>query len=88
MRKKNSLKNFFTDIVPYFVFAIIGFIQVRIFISNLGEEIYSLNQLFIQLFSYISLVEGGVGAIISQQYYKLLVNDDKMKIKELYFSSK
>lgn len=88
MRKKNSLKNFFTDIVPYFVFAIIGFIQIRIFINNLGEEIYSLNQLFIQLFSYISLVEGGVGAIISQQYYKLLVNDDKMKIKELYFSSK
>lgn len=87
MRKKNTIKNFLTDIIPYFVFAILGFVQVKIFINSLGEEIYSLNQLFIQLFSYISLVEGGAGAIIAQKYYKLFVDENKEKIKETYVSS-
>lgn len=87
MRKKNTIKNFLTDTIPYFIFAILGFVQVKIFINSLGEEIYALNQLFIQLFSYISLVEGGAGAIIAQKYYKLFVNEDKEKIKQIYVSS-
>lgn len=87
MRKKNTIKNFLTDTIPYFLFAILGFVQVRIFIGSLGEEIYALNQLFIQLFSYISLVEGGAGAIIGQKYYKLFVSNDKEKIKQTYVSS-
>lgn len=87
MRKKNSFKNFLTDFFPYILFGILGFVQVKIFVKSLGEEIYSLNQLFIQLFSYISLVEGGVGAIICQKYYKYFVNNDKENIKRTYASS-
>lgn len=88
MRKAKSLKNFLSDVIPYFVLAILGFVQIRIFIDNLGEEIYALNQLFIQLFSYISLVEGGVGAIIAQKYYKLFVDNDINEINKMYTSSK
>lgn len=88
MRKKNSLKNFLTDVIPYIIFALLGFLQVKLFIKNLGEEIYSLNQLFLQIFSYISLVEGGVGAIICQKYYKLFVNNDEKGITKVFISSK
>lgn len=88
MRKIKSLKNFLSDVIPYFVLAILGFVQIKVFIGSLGEEIYALNQLFIQLFSYISLVEGGVGAIIAQKYYKLFVDNDKEEINRMYTSSK
>lgn len=88
MRKVNSVKNFLSDVIPYFLLAVFGFVQIRVFLANLGEEIYALNQLFIQLFSYISLVEGGVGAILSQKYYKLFIDDNREEINRTYTASK
>lgn len=74
MRKLNSLKNLLTTVFSYVILALLGFVRIKVFISNLGEEIYSINQLFYQIFAYLSIAEAGVGALICQKYYKLLID--------------
>lgn len=86
MRKVNSLKNFLTSVIPYFVIALLGFVRIRVFVECLGNEINALNQLFFQIFNYISLVEAGVGTLVTQKYYKLLIDDDKDKMISVYSS--
>lgn len=88
MRKRNSIKNLLTSLIPFFILTLLGFYRVNVFLTTLGIDTFSLNQLFFQIFAYISLAEGGIGALINQQYYKLLANDDKQKINQLYTSSK
>lgn len=87
MRKVNSLKNFLTSVIPYFVIAVLGFVRIRVFVDCLGNEINALNQLFFQIFNYISLVEAGVGTLVTQRYYKLLIDDDKDTMNLVYSSS-
>ena len=88
MRKKKSFRNFVTSFFPYLIVLILGFVKIDVFLSTLGEEIYALNQLFFQLFAYISLAEAGACTYIIQLYYKHFVNGDKEKIKETYQGSK
>ena len=87
MRKKNTIKNFITSIIPYIIFTLLSIVKVKIFLNKLGDEIYASNQLFNQLFTYISLVEGGVGALIIQKYYKHFINKSYDEINKIYSKS-
>lgn len=80
MRKINSLRNFLTTFFTMMILALLGFVKIDAFLNNLGEELYAINQLFFQIFSYLSIAEAGIGAIIVQRYYKLLVNNEKEDI--------
>lgn len=88
MRKKNSLLNFITSFVPFVVLMFFGFWKVNVWQTKLGEDIFALNQLFFQLFAYLSLLEAGIGALVQKEYYKLLAIDDKEKICKYYTLSK
>lgn len=88
VRKKSSLKNLLTSFFPYVIVLILGFVKVDVFLRSLGEEIYALNQLFFQLFAYISLAEAGASGYIVQLYYKHFVSGNREKIKEIYCGSK
>ncbi len=88
MRTSNSIKNFFTTILPYAIITFLGFWKVRAFITNLGNDIYSVNQVFYQIFTYLSLAEAGIGIIAVQKYYKLLVENNKDEINQVYSASK
>lgn len=88
MRQKNSIKNIISTIIPYFILTILGFFRVRIYLSTLGQDIYSLNQLFSQIFAYISIVEAGAGALVTQLYYKALADGNRDQINIIYTSSK
>lgn len=87
MRKEKSLKNFFTNIIPYIILTVLGFFRLKVLLNQLGVEIYALNQLFIQIFAYISLAEAGIGTLITQQYYKCFVDNNREKINQIYSSS-
>lgn len=87
-RKISSTKNFITTIIPFFFIAILGFWRVSAFIENLGEEIYAVNQIFYQIFAYLSLAEAGIGAVVVQKYYKLLIDKNKEEINNVYSASK
>ncbi|MDD2490455.1 MAG: hypothetical protein PHY26_04315, partial [Bacilli bacterium] len=84
MRKINSLKNFVSNIIPFFIIAILGFIKVDVFLNQLGIEIFAINQLFFQLFSYLSLLEAGAGVLITQQYFQYLVDANHEKINAVF----
>ena len=80
MRTKKSLKNIVTSIIPYLFLTFLGFLRLKVMLNSLGDEIYALNQLFIQIFSYISLLEAGVGTLVTQLYYKYFANFNQEKI--------
>lgn len=88
MRTKNSIFNFITSIVPFIVYVVLGFVRVRVWQSHMDENIYALNQLFFQLFAYLSIAEAGIGALIQKKYYKLLVDQDHETICQYYTLSK
>lgn len=88
MRKKMSLKNLISSFIPYIIILILGFVKIDTFLDNLGDEIYSLNNLFFQIFAYISLIEAGGGTFIVQLYYKHLVDNNQNEIKRIYSGSK
>lgn len=88
MRTKNSLLNFLTSIFPFTVFVVFGFIKVHIWQDKLDTNIYALNQLFFQIFAYLSIAEAGIGALVQKEYFKLLINEDKETICKYYTVSK
>lgn len=88
MRKKNSVKNILTSIIPFFIITLMSIFRVRLFLHSLGEEIYSTNQVFNQIFSYLSLIDGGIGCLIVQKYYKLFVDKNEEEINYTYSKSK
>lgn len=88
MRTKRSVLNFITGYVPYLVVVVLGFIKARVFIGNMGEEIFALNQLFINIFVYLSLVEAGIGAAFAYRLYKFFADKDYDKINEIYSGTK
>lgn len=84
MRTKNSIRNVITVLVSYIIIGILGFIKTRVFLNSFHEDIYSLNQLFLQIFSYLSLAEAGFGVYMVQQYYKAFAKDDKEEINSIF----
>lgn len=87
-RKENSIKNLITSVVPYFFITLLGFTRVNAYINGLGEDVYALNQVFLQIFSYISIAEAGAGTLVTQLYYKALANKDKKQINIIFTSCK
>ncbi len=88
MRKKNSLLNFITGFVPFVILMFFGFWKVNVWQTNLGADVFALNQLFFQLFAYLSLMEAGIGALVQKEYYNLFVDRNEEKIKIYYTLSK
>ena len=88
MRKLSSFKNFITSTVPFIILIFIGFWKVNIWQNTLDQDIYALNQLFFQIFAYLSLAEAGVGALVQKEYYKLFITDDREKICIFYTLSR
>ncbi|MEG2908336.1 MAG: hypothetical protein RR945_03860 [Erysipelotrichaceae bacterium] len=88
MRKTSSFKNFMTSFFPFIVLMVLGFWKVSVWQKGLGEDVFALNQLFFQLFGYLSLAEAGIGALVQKEYYKLLVDEKRDAICAFYTISK
>lgn len=86
-RTENTLKNIISTIIPFVIIGLLGIFRTRVFLLNLSDGIVSINQLFYQLFSYISIVEAGFGIFIVYKYYDALVKNQKKKINSLYSTS-
>lgn len=88
MRTKNSLKNIISVVIFNVIIGVLGFVKARVFVDGLQNDIYSLNQLFYQIFSYIAIADIGFGLIINKQLYKALSKEDKKEVNNIYSSSK
>lgn len=87
MRTERSIKNILTTIIPFLIIGALGFVKVRVFVGFLKDDLYSLSQLFYQIFSYLSLAEAGFGMFITQKYYKQLAKNNEPEIKAIYATS-
>lgn len=87
MRTQNSVKNIVTTVLPFLIIGVLGFVKVKVFVAFLQDDLYSLNQLFYQIFSYLSLAEAGFGLFVIQKYYKLLASNNKDEIKKTFANS-
>ncbi len=88
MRTKNSLKNIISVTIFNIIIGLLGFLKVKVFINGLSNDIYSLNQLFYQIFSYIAIADIGFSVILNQKLYQAFAKNDHEQINKIYSTSK
>lgn len=88
MRTENSIKNVISNVFFNILIAILGFLKIKVFINGLSTDIYSLNQLFYQVFSYLAIADIGFGLVINKNLYKAFAKKDDKEIKRIFYTSK
>lgn len=83
MRSKKSIKNLTYGFILQFITAIAGFASRTVLIKCIGIEAQSLNSLFTEVLSMLSLAELGIGAAITYSLYEPLAEGDEDKICRL-----
>lgn len=80
-------KNIFFGIGSQIIIAIVGLLIPRLFVANFGSEINGFLSSLNQIFTYIVLLEAGVGTATLQALYKPVATDDKDKINGILSAS-
>lgn len=75
-KSKKSFLNLSTAITYKLVTIIVGLLLPRLFITSYGSELNGLRDSVRQIFSYIALLEAGVGASVLQSLYKPVAQED------------
>lgn len=81
MRLKKSIINFISNILIYFISIIPLFIVRKVFLTQLGNELLSVNSLFSDIIGVMSIFELGIGTAIVFSLYKPFAENDRIKIK-------
>lgn len=79
----NKKKNLITALILQIATIISGLILPRLIISTFGSEINGLISSITQFLSFISLLEGGLGAVVLAELYKPIIDNDESKIKNI-----
>lgn len=72
-----GIKNVFFGLLNQFVTMAFGLLLPRMFIMSYGSEINGLISSVNQLFTYIALLEAGIGTASLQALYKTIANNDR-----------
>lgn len=88
MRTKKSIKNIISVVIFNLLIGVLGFAKVKVFVAGLSDDIYSLNQLFFQIFGYIAIADAGFGLILNKHLYNAFAKEDKKEIINIYSTSK
>lgn len=83
MRTEKSVKNMVYGLVLQLVTVFVGMFNRTVLIQCIGIEALSLNSLFTEVLSMLSLAELGVGAAITFSLYEPLAKGDEKKISQL-----
>ncbi len=83
MKYKNGVKSAFWGIFQQLLTLIFGLIVPRLFIRTFGSEVNGLLSSLGNLFSYLALVEAGVGTAAIQALYGPVGRDDKKDINAI-----
>lgn len=82
-RTEKSIRNFKFALLAQIVTIILSFVTRTCLVRTLGIEAVSLNGLFTQVISVLSLTEMGVGTAIVYNLYKPLAEQDHEKVSQL-----
>lgn len=80
-RVQQSAKNIFFGYISNIVILVMGFFQRTVFIEVLGRTLLSVNGLYTDVLSMLSLAELGIGTALNYSLYKPVANHDYEKIK-------
>lgn len=80
MRLRNSIYNTIFLLLQQIITAIYGLIVPALIIRTYGSDVNGLVSSITQFLSYISLLESGVGSVITAALYKPLADQDTYKI--------
>ena len=82
IKVKKSITNFITSIFYKIVTIAVGLIIPKLFITSYGSEINGLQSSVNQIFTYIALIEGGIGAATLQSLFAPVADNNNKKINE------
>lgn len=83
MDKLKLVRNIVTGFVGQFIIIILGLIIPRLFIDSYGSDVNGLISTIAQIFTYMALLEAGIGAASQNALYKPLREDNKTEISEI-----
>lgn len=86
--KKKLILNMVSGLITRFIILFIGLIFPKLFIETFGSEVNGLVASITQVFSYLLLLEAGVGAATLQSLYKPVAADDFLKVNNILSASK
>jgi|GEM_PF-717112 len=86
MRTRNSVLNFISTYGFYLIRVVFELYKVKLFLQVLGQDVHALNQLYSNVFKYLSIIEGGIGLACVYKLYRPLAEKDYDQVN-IYFST-
>lgn len=83
MKKTKLIKNIITGFGGQLIIIILGLIVPRIFITSYGSDVNGLLSTITQVFSYMALLEAGIGQAAKNLLFKPFQEKDKDGISEI-----
>ena len=80
-RVRQAEKNIFFGYLSNFIILVMGFYQRKVFIMVLGRTLLSVNTLYTDILSMLSLAELGIGTALNFSLYKPVAEHNYEKIK-------
>lgn len=79
----NNRKNFISALLLQIIAILQGLILPRLMISSFGSEVNGLISSITQFLSFISLLEGGLGAVVLAELYGPVEENDESRTREI-----
>lgn len=83
MKKSKLFKNIITGFGGQFIAIILGLIVPRLFITSYGSDVNGLLSTITQIFSYMALLEAGIGQAAKNLLYKPFQEKDEKGVSEI-----
>lgn len=88
MKFKRSMYNIMIGFGSQVVILTLGIVIPRLFIMNYGSEVNGLYSSINQIFTYVALLEAGVGAATIQALYRPIVKNERDNISKVLSATK
>lgn len=88
MRTKKAILNFIYDALPQLIISLLGFFRFKLILSNMGEDVLGVYQLFGQLIAYITFVDFGLTSAVCYSLYLPIAKKDNDKINGILSGAK
>lgn len=87
MKRKDFLKNIITGFGGQLIAIVLGIIVPRIMISSYGSDVNGVISTTAQVFSYLALLEAGIGQSARIALYKPIADRDNEKISMVFLAA-
>ncbi len=87
-KAKRSVYNLITGFATQFVVMALGFVIPRLTLTNFGSETNGYMSLVAQIYSYIALLEAGLGMTVLQALYAPVASNDRKTISGIINAAK